>query len=127
MPLRYILILAGIASVALGIVGIFLPLLPTTPFMLLAAACFARSSPRFHNALLNSHMFGPIITQWEQQRSIPKRAKKQAIFLIIIVFSISIALIQDNIVRALLVGMAGLLIGFLLRIPSSEPGAAQQS
>ncbi|WP_455210370.1 YbaN family protein [Kaarinaea lacus] len=121
-PIRYLLILAGMLSVALGVVGIFLPLLPTTPFMLLAAACFAQSSPRFHQALLESRLFGPIIKQWQEQRSIPKKSKNQAIFLVVVVFTISIVFfIQDSLARALMVAMAAVLIGFLLRIPSAEP------
>ncbi|MGD8592282.1 MAG: YbaN family protein [Gammaproteobacteria bacterium] len=121
-PLRYLLILGGMLSVALGIVGVLLPLLPTTPFMLLAAACFAQSSPRFHNALLKNRLFGPMIKQWQEQRSIPKKSKNQAIFLIVVVFTISIVFfIQDSVARALMVATAALLIGFLLRIPSAEP------
>ena len=123
-PLRYLLILTGMLCVALGLIGIFLPLLPTTPFMLLAAACFAQSSPRFHNALLESRLFGPIIKQWQAQRSIPKKSKTQAIFLVVVVFSISIVFfIQDSLARALMVATAAVLIGFLLRIPSAEPNS----
>jgi uncharacterized membrane protein YbaN (DUF454 family) len=126
-PLRYLLILAGILCVALGLLGIFLPLLPTTPFMLLAAACFAQSSPRFHNALLDSRMFGPMIKQWQEQRSIPKKAKHRAIFLIVVAFTISIVFfIQDSVVRALLAATAAALIVFLLRIPSCEANPARQ-
>jgi uncharacterized membrane protein YbaN (DUF454 family) len=122
--MRYLLILAGMLCIALGVLGVFLPLLPTTPFMLLAAACFARSSPRFHNALLSSRMFGPIIKQWQERRSIPKKAKNQAIFLIVVVFTISIVFfIQDSIARGLMVVTAALLIGFLLRIPTCQPNA----
>ena len=126
-PIRYILISVGIICVGLGIVGVFLPLLPTTPFMLLAAACFARSSPRFHQALLNNRTFGPIIHQWQTQRSIPKKARKQAIILIIAVFSISILfVIEELVVRLLLAVTAAMLIVFLLRIPSTEAATARQ-
>lgn len=61
--------------VALGLVGVFLPLLPTTPFLLLALACFARSSPAFHDRLVNHHILGPYIVDWERDRSIPIAAK----------------------------------------------------
>lgn len=126
-PLRYLLVLAGLLCIALGIVGVFLPVLPTTPFMLLAAACFARSSPRFHSALLNSKMFGPIIQQWQTQRSIPKKAKQQAIFLIVVAFTVSIVFfVQDIVIRVLLVVIAAGLIGFLLRLPSREPSPVRQ-
>lgn len=65
----------GAVSLALGIVGIFLPLLPTTPFVLLAAACFARGSERFHHWLVTHERFGPLVRDWQAHRSIPLRAK----------------------------------------------------
>lgn len=67
--------LSGIFFVLLAFLGAFLPLLPTTPFLLVAAACFAKSSPRMHKMLLDNKMFGPVIYHWERSRSIPKRAK----------------------------------------------------
>jgi len=61
--------------VGLGLVGAFLPLLPTTPFLLLALACFARSSPSVHDWLINHRTLGPYIIDWERDRSIPLSAK----------------------------------------------------
>ena len=69
----------GMAFVALGFAGVFLPLLPTTPFLLLAAACFARSSPAFHDWLLTHRLLGPYIRDWERDRSIPLAAKLTAV------------------------------------------------
>ena len=66
-------------------VGIAVPLLPTTPFVLLAAGCFAKSSPRTYNWLLNSDQFGPIIKNWEADRCIPRRAKTLALSMILLV------------------------------------------
>ena len=71
--------ISGIFFVALAFVGAFLPLLPTTPFLLIAAACFAKSSPRMHKMLLANKVFGPMIYHWQQSRSIPKRAKIMAL------------------------------------------------
>lgn len=65
----------GIIFVAIAFIGVFLPLLPTTPFLLVATACFAKSSPRLHSMLLNNKTFGPLIYHWQQSRSIPKRGK----------------------------------------------------
>lgn len=67
--------ISGLFFVGLAILGAVLPLLPTTPFLLVAAACFAKSSPRLHKMLLENKVFGPLIYHWQASRSIPKRAK----------------------------------------------------
>ncbi|MEM6681965.1 MAG: YbaN family protein [Pseudomonadota bacterium] len=68
----------GIAALALGIVGIFVPLLPTTPLVILSAACFAKASPRVENWLLQHKTFGPMIINWRRNRAIPIGAKVAA-------------------------------------------------
>ena len=73
--LRAALIVIGWLSVALGVLGIFLPLLPTTPFLLLASACFVRSSPRFHHWLTTHRYFGPYLNFYLSGKGIPRRAK----------------------------------------------------
>ncbi|WIT11746.1 YbaN family protein [Paucibacter sediminis] len=75
---RLLWVLAGIASLALGIIGIFVPLLPTTPFVLLAAFCFARGSTRCEAWLLNHPRFGPMVRNWRDHHAIPLRAKQLA-------------------------------------------------
>ena len=67
--------LAGALALATGIVGIFLPLLPTTPFVLLAAACFSRGSTRCERWLLSHRTFGPMVRDWRRHRAIPRRAR----------------------------------------------------
>ena len=69
----------GFVFVALGFAGIFLPLVPTTPFLLLAAGCFAKSSPAFHDWLLNHRLLGHYVRDWERDRSIPLGAKITAV------------------------------------------------
>jgi uncharacterized membrane protein YbaN (DUF454 family) len=66
---------AGALALLTGIVGSFLPLLPTTPFVLLAAFCFARGSPRWEAWLLAHAHFGPLVRDWRERRAIPLRAK----------------------------------------------------
>ena len=79
MILRYIFWMCGAFSLALGIMGIFLPILPTTPFVLLTAACWAKASPRFHRWLHQHRYFGPMVQNWERNRSVPRKAKILAI------------------------------------------------
>ena len=97
------LVLAGTGFVGLGILGAFLPVLPTTPFMLLAAACYARASTRFYNGLLNNRAFGPTIREWRRYRSIPYRTKWTAIGLMAVTLTASIVFaVEDPWLRAAL-------------------------
>ena len=77
--LRWLLISAGTVSVLLGILGIILPLLPTTPFLLLAAASYAKSSEKFYNWLINNRFFGNYIRNYREGKGIPLRVKISAI------------------------------------------------
>ena len=72
---KWILITAGTIFVGLGIIGIFLPILPTTPFLLLAAACYARSSKRFYDWLLNNKLFGVYIKNYREGKGVPLKVK----------------------------------------------------
>ncbi|WP_413818569.1 YbaN family protein [Sphingobium sp.] len=65
----------GVALAAIGFVGIFVPLLPTTDFLLLALPCFARSSPRLEAWLLNHPRYGPSLRAWRTERAVPRHAK----------------------------------------------------
>ena len=101
--LRLLLILAGIISLALGVLGIVLPLLPTTPFVLLAAYCFARSSKRLHQWLLSHPWFGKLLSNWAQHRGMEASHKRRAIWLTVCSFMLSIYLAPLMEVRLLLV------------------------
>jgi uncharacterized membrane protein YbaN (DUF454 family) len=76
---RTTFIILGLACVALGIVGAFLPILPSTIFFILAAACFARSSPRLEKKILDHPVFGPPVISWRDHGAIPLNAKLYAI------------------------------------------------
>lgn len=78
MGMRLLLFLCGMLSLAAGFVGIFLPLIPTVPFVLLAAFCFARSSPRFERWLVEHELFGPHIRAWRETRAISRGGKMAA-------------------------------------------------
>lgn len=88
---RMVLLVVGFACVALGAIGIVTPVLPTTPFLLVAAACFARASPRSYQRLLANPTFGPLIRDWREQRAIPRRAKATAIAAIVATIGSSVA------------------------------------
>jgi len=80
--IRIILIISGTISTALGIIGIFLPLLPTTPFLILAAALYARSSLKLYSWLLNNRLFGKYINNYIEGKGIPLKAKIFSVFLL---------------------------------------------
>ncbi len=115
--LRLILIMSGWLSVALAVLGVVLPLLPTTPFVLLAGWCFARSSPRFHHWLLYRSWFGSYLRHWQQYRAMPPGAKPRAIALVAVTFAISLWVVKLWWVRGILVVVMLLLFIFLARIP----------
>jgi hypothetical protein len=79
---KWLLVFAGISSLTLGLIGIFVPLLPTTPFLLLAAFCFARSSERLHQWLINHRLFGSYIRNYQEYRAITKQVKIATLILL---------------------------------------------
>ena len=88
---RQLFLIGGLVSVALGSIGIILPLLPTVPFMILAAFCFANSSPRLEKWLVEHKTFGPHIKNWRHQGAITRKGKWAAV--IAFAFSIILAAI----------------------------------
>ena len=79
---RMLFFALGTLFLLLGLIGVILPVLPTTPFLLLTAACYARSSHRFYNWLLNNRFVGGYLQAWRYERRIPLRAKVMAFFMI---------------------------------------------
>ena len=88
--MRTLWTLAGWLCFSLGFIGAFLPLLPTVPFMLLAAYCFARGSERFHEWLITHPTFGPPILDWFEHGTISRRSKYAAGIAIALAFTISL-------------------------------------
>jgi len=118
---RWLLWLAGTVSLALGLVGVVLPGLPTTPFVLLAAACYAKASPRLHGWLINHRFLGPMVRDWEQHRSLTRRTKTIAIGSMVVMVGLSAWGFrhQPLVLTALLVTAAiGLIV--VARIPTRE-------
>lgn len=111
----------GFISMSLGLIGIPVPGLPTTPFMILAAACFARSSQRFYDWIINNKLFGSHVKNYREGNGIPKRSKPLILgtMWIFVSFAVLVAIPDDvQVAKIATVGLA--LIGtiFIMRIPS---------
>lgn len=105
--LKALLIIIGFIAIGLGILGIFLPGLPTTPFLLLAAACFAKSSKRAYDWLLGNKWFGSYIKNYREGKGIPKKIKITALSFLWITILISIIFfIKNTCVGIILTGIA---------------------
>jgi uncharacterized membrane protein YbaN (DUF454 family) len=100
--LRILLVIAGTFFVGLGIVGIFVPVLPTTPFLLLAAACYARSSQKFYGWLLNNKLFGSYIRNYLERKGISLRVKVVTLTLLWITIGSSVAFVVETLVLKLI-------------------------
>ncbi len=112
--LRTSIFVLGFLSVGLGLIGVILPLLPTTPFILLAAWCFLKSSERTHTWIYTHPVLGKILQAWEKNRSISRPTKVLALIMIIISI-ISIVLSVDNIwVKGFVIGLLTAVSIFIL-------------
>lgn len=104
---RWFYLVSGWSCLGIGAAGVILPILPTTPFVLLAAGCFSRSSPRFHRWLLNSSLFGKMIQNWQNEGYVEPHTKKRALCVVAITFTLSIWMVGP-------IGLKGMLVGFWL-------------
>jgi uncharacterized protein len=119
---RWMLIVAGMICVGLGALGIVLPGLPTTPFLLLAAYCFARSSEHFHSWLLNHRWFGSYVRNFEEGRGMTRPAKASTLLVLWLSFGITIAFFVPVVwgqVSMLLLAVA--VSTYILRLPTPPP------
>jgi uncharacterized membrane protein YbaN (DUF454 family) len=104
---RRLLIVAGTLSTGLGIIGVFVPILPTTPFLLLAAACYIRSSERFYHWLINSRIFGAYVRNYMEGRGIPIRIKISTILLLWLTIGLTATFaVQSIVIRVVLICIA---------------------
>jgi uncharacterized membrane protein YbaN (DUF454 family) len=114
--------IAGTLSLIIGGVGIVLPLLPTTPFLLLAAACYARSSERWYRWLLTNRWFGSYIRNWHEGRGIPMRAKALSILFLILTIGYSAAVVVPFFIgKVALIIVAVCVTVRILSFPTLEP------
>ena len=119
---RTALVVCGTVALALGVAGLFLPVLPTTPFLLLAAACYARSSTRLHDWLVNSRYFGEYIRDYRDRRAIKLRLKVFAIAMLWLAIGISILAVDLVWLRLLLAVIAVAVTAHLLSLRTIGPG-----
>lgn len=116
---RWLLVAAGSASLGLGVLGIFLPVLPTTPFLLLAAFCYARSSQRLYDWLLSTRRLGPYIRTWRENKAIPLRLKIWTLTLMATFITVSAVFFVEALWLRILLGVIGVSVGIhILRIPT---------
>ena len=104
-------------ALILGLIGVLLPVLPTTPFILLASACFMRGSPRFHDWLHNHRSFGPILTNWHRHGAVSRIVKKRAYWLISLSFTFSIILVPILWMKPFLFLVFVILISWFRNVP----------
>lgn len=123
---KYILILAGLILVAIGLIGIVIPGLPTTIFLIAAAACFANSSPKLHNWLLSHKWFGPLIHNWQESRSIPLKAKKIAIAMMLLASVYTWIIIDEAWLKITITLIMVWPLVYVYRLPVSELVNQQQ-
>jgi uncharacterized membrane protein YbaN (DUF454 family) len=105
---RYLFITLGTISLAIGLIGIIVPILPTTPFLLLAAFCYLRGSRRFYDWLLNNRVCGSYIRNYMEGRGMPLRVKIFTITLLWITIGISIWLTYPNLIVALILALVAI-------------------
>jgi hypothetical protein len=114
--IKTLFILTGIISIILGTIGIFLPILPTVPFLILAAFCFGKSSDKLYNWLMNNKYLGKLIKDYHQKGYISKRAFFNASSTLWLSIIISLIFINNLAVRIMLVGIASLVTLYLFHI-----------
>ncbi|WP_430459554.1 YbaN family protein [Thalassolituus sp. LLYu03] len=122
--LRMLVFVCGWLSVVLGVIGIFLPVMPTTPFLLLAAACFIRTSPRFYQWLIAHPHLGKYLIYYLDGKGMPKKAKVYTLLLMWTSLLLTAFVFTDRTMLKILLPLIGLGVSiYILRLPTLEPEA----
>jgi uncharacterized protein len=127
---RWCLWSGGCLALSLGVVGVFLPLVPTTPFLLLASYCFVRVSPRAHRWLLTHRWFGPYLQDWEQYRGVRRSVKWLATATVLTVVGLGLSsgrLSPAAMTAMVCLGSCGLLVVYRLPVVEDQLERAQIS
>ena len=124
---RRILIGAGTLSTGLGIIGIFVPILPTTPFLLLAAACYMRSSERLYRWLINNRIFGAYVRNYIEGKGMPVKIKMFIILLLWLTIALTIVFgVQNIVIKIVLICIAVGVTAHIALIKSRRAGDTQR-
>jgi len=123
---RILLLIAGVVSLVVGIIGVFLPLLPTVPLVLLAAFCFARSSERLHQWLIHHRYFGPILDNFQAGNGIPKRVKYRTIAILWLSMGFSCWIVARFWLCMMLITIGIGVSVYLLRLPDYKSRCKQE-
>lgn len=124
--LRPLIFACGWLSVVLGVLGIFLPVLPTTPFLLLAAACFLRTSPRFYHWLIHHPKLGKYVIYYLDGKGIPRKAKVYTLLTLWATMLLTVVLVDSQVVRIIL-PLIGLSVSmYIVRLPTLVLSNTQQ-
>lgn len=116
---KHLLFILGWVSLVTGFIGIFLPILPTTPFVILSAYCFSKSSDKVHKWLLDLKLFGPMIRQWEKNKSIPIKAKLMATSMIIPLFAYTLIFVPVVfVIKFIVFSIGAFALGYIWTRPS---------
>ena len=112
----------GSLFVGLGAIGVIVPGLPTTPFLILAAACYIRSSQRLYDWLISNKRFGPYLKDYREGKGIPRKAKRLAVVMIVVFVSFSVVFGIEDLTLKIVVGLLGLigLLYVLFKVPVAE-------
>jgi len=110
----------GLLFTGLALIGIFLPLLPTTPLLLVAVGCFAKSSEKLHDWIMTHNTFGPLIRQWHETRSMPRKAKVYALLSIGIGGVISVLSVDSDDLKFLVIALLVIPVVTIIRIKTRE-------
>lgn len=119
LDMRKVLLLVGVFLVPLGVAGLVLPFLPGTPLLILAAACFARSSPKFESYLVNHPRFGAPIRSWRETGAIPLRAKIVALLAMAASIGIIVAGEAPNVVKTIAASTVAIAAIYVISRPNS--------
>lgn len=119
---RALLVFAGSVCVVLGVIGIVLPVVPTTPFLLLAAVCYARGSKRFYRSLLANRYFGSYIRDWREKKGLTLATKVWIVFVLVGTIALSAWYFVPMLPVKILLGAIGTGVSiYIFRLPTKQP------